>query len=597
MPNASGGKSKLLRTAISLLDEETTAGDSVTDGSYGVLVNPTLVSPNAATLTTTVVEVQDSSITLVGSSGSDATLNDFPTEGTPASEDDDTFFSNNPPAGGEVQDPEANALRAADFIATGFWAGAGTDTLTNTIITVGTRSHGVAAAGGAKLTINQGTITNSCVAATSGCGTRGSTVSGTLTGSTSGHAVYVPKGNTNPMAVPPAVGALNNQTMVIINGPAMITKFERGIDLNEGYLTMTGTGANAVQVTGNTDDGIRLWGRFPLPNASAVSINGTDVHNNGGEGFDVRSRTPITLTAFASRLNAGSGVDVHESQNTGQSGYQIKMSGAFQVLGNGRRGIVLSGTLGKVGARMEDEGTNHPVISGNHLEGLRVSEASPNAADFTEVLLEGADVFDNLSDFATARASIFAGGVFFAAARDTPYTPANLPTRVSMGVSTFLANHVYRNGRHEIGFDIFQQNQMTPTVLPGQCAVAAPTCTPGSSQEAPWDLSTDAAGVAEGTICGATSKTNTVTCYDTTPGSDLGVAIPENVQIPVKIKAMHWQVQNPGQGRDFTAGPLGIPNQTGCTSSTCMPEPTVGVFLSCAPVTCMNGMPAAFPPR
>src|SRR6185369_9825437 len=106
-----GGKSTLLRTAISLLDETTAAGSNVTDGAYGVLVNPPLP---AGTLTTTVVNVTDSSITLVDSNGTDATMNDFPEPATLASEDDDTFFSNNPPAG-EVPDAEANALRAADF--------------------------------------------------------------------------------------------------------------------------------------------------------------------------------------------------------------------------------------------------------------------------------------------------------------------------------------------------------------------------------------------------------------------------------------------------------------------------------------------------
>jgi len=178
---------------------------------------------------------------------------------------------------------------------------------------------------------------------------------------------------------------------------------------------------------------------------------------------------------------------------------------------------------------------------------VRISDGLAGTT-FSEVLLEGNIIRSNLYRATTAPASIIAGGVFFANNTSVAAAPTNVV------LANFIGNSVFGNGRHEIGFDIVQAN--------GQA----------------WDLSSESPAVDQASVCSATAKPNKVYCYDSVPGSDLGIAVSTPATIPVKIKGMSFQNLPPTGGRDFSAG---VAEPTVLT-----PEPTAGVFLSCAATVC-----------
>jgi hypothetical protein len=413
----------------------------------------------------------------------------------------------------------------------------GTATLAGVAVTVGGNTRGVRAQNASQVTINGASVlTTSCKVTTSDCeldpGPADPDGTGPLTaiiGSGTGQGVFVPAGTTNT-----GVG-------VTIGGTTAISGFSNGIESQDGSLTVGGT----VTISGNTGNGIALLGANDTT-TTLVGITGATVQGNGGDGIFVRSTIPVTIATSTIRNNTANGVNVRGSQATDQTGYRFLLNGGT-VSGNWDRGVVLSQqTVGagmsavnyKVGARVENA-----TISGNGLEGLRVSDEAAGTQS-TEVLIESNTISGNLTRAATADAGIIAGGVFFAAGG------ANTPTRILLG--NFIGNSVFRNGRHEIGFNVDQNN--------GQ----------------PWDLSSESPAVDQAMVCSASAKPNKVYCYDTVPGEDLGVAVTTGVN--VKIKGMSFQNLPPTGGRDFSAA---IPEPTVLT-----PEPTQGIFLSCAATAC-----------
>jgi hypothetical protein len=348
--------------------------------------------------------------------------------------------------------------------------------------------------------------------------------------STNGQGVFVPAGTAN--------------TGVVVNlaGTTAISGFSTGVESNDGSLAVTGT----VNVSGNQQEGFALWGTNDTT-TTTVTITGATVQGNGGDGIDVRSTVPVTVTGSTIRNNTESGVEVLSSQNTTEMGYRFLLTGGT-VSGNWERGVELSQQIGKVGARVEGV-----AISGNGLEGVRISDEIPGAP-VTEVLMEDNTISGNLTRSATADANITAGGVFFAMHRNaagTAQNAASTPTRVSLG--NFIGNSVFRNGRSEIGFDITQEGG------------------------AAWDLSSESPAVDQAMVCSTAAKPNKVYCYDTVPGEDLGVSVIPTT-IPIKIKGMSFQTLPPTGGRDFSSG---VPQPTVLT-----PEPTTGVFLSCTATVC-----------
>jgi len=402
----------------------------------------------------------------------------------------------------------------------------GTAGLTGVTVTVAGQANGVRAQNASQVTINGASvITTSCKVATAACATTIADPDGTgplvaVNGSGNGRGVYVP--------------ATNTGVLVTIGGTTAISGYNNGIESGDGSLTINGT----VNVSGNVTEGIALWGTN-VTTTTVVSIAGATVEGNGGDGIDVRSTVPVTVGTSTVRNNTESGIEVLGSQVTAQAGYRFLLQGGT-ISGNWERGVELSQETAKVGARIENA-----TIATNGLEGVRVSDALAGTV-FSEVLLEGNTIRGNLTRAATAPAGIIAGGVFFANGT------ANAPTRVVLG--NFIGNSVFGNGRHEIGFDIAQDN--------GQA----------------WDLSSESPAVDQASVCSATAKPNKVYCYDTVPGSDLGVAVSTPATIPVKIKGMSFQNLPPTGGRDFSAG---IAEPTVLT-----PEPTAGVFLSCTATAC-----------
>jgi hypothetical protein len=341
--------------------------------------------------------------------------------------------------------------------------------------------------------------------------------------------------------IPATTAGTNTDVGVTIAGTTAISGFGNGVESGDGSLTVSGT----VTVSGNTGNGIALLGANDTT-TTVVSITGATVQGNGGDGVFVRSTVPVTLATSTVRNNLATGVEVRGSQSTAVTGYRFLLNGGT-VSGNWDRGVILSqqrvGTGMsavdyKVAARVENA-----TISGNGYEGLRVSDEA-GGTGFTEVLIESNTISGNLTRAATAPADILAGGVFFATGA------VNTPTRIILG--NFIGNSVFRNGRHEIGFDVAQNN--------GQ----------------PWDLSSESPAVDQAMVCSASAKPNKVYCYDVVPGEDLGVAVTTGVN--VKIKGMSFQNLPPTGGRDFSAT---IPEPTVLT-----PEPTQGIFLSCAATSC-----------
>ena len=407
----------------------------------------------------------------------------------------------------------------------------GTATLAGATVTVGGNTTGVRAQNASQVTINGASVlTTSCKVTTADCDATVADPDGTgslvaVIGSETGRGVYVPAGTTNT-----GVG-------VTIGGTTAISGFGNGVESGDGSLTVNGT----VTVSGNTGNGIALLGANSTT-TTIVSITGATVQGNGVDGIFVRSTVPVTVATSTIRNNSATGVNVRGSQSTDVSGYRFLLNGGT-VSGNWDRGVVLSqqtfnAVNYKVGARVENA-----TISGNGLEGLRVSDEAAGVQS-TEVLLESNMISGNLTRAATADAGIIAGGVFFAS------STTNAPTRIILG--NFIGNSVFRNGRHEIGFNVDQNNNQ------------------------PWDLSSESPAVDQAMVCSATAKPNKVYCYDTVPGEDLGVAVTAGVD--VKIKGMSFQNLPPTGGRDFSAT---IPEPAVLT-----PEPVEGIFLSCAATAC-----------
>jgi len=405
----------------------------------------------------------------------------------------------------------------------------GTATLAGASVTVGGNTRGVRAQNASHVTINGASVlTTSCKVGTSDCDatiadpdTTGPLAA--VIGSDTGSGVFVP------------AGVANTDVVLTIGGTTAITGYLNGIETNDGSLAIAGT----VNVSGNTNDGLALLGTN-VTATTVVNVAGATIENNGRDGINVNSTLPVTVGTTTIRRNSRNGINVLGSQNTAQAGYKFLLQGGT-VSGNWARGVFLAQETLKVGARIENA-----TISGNGLEGVRISD-SLTGATFTEVLMEGNTISGNLSRSATADVDIIAGGVFFA------NSGVNGPTRVVLGA--FIGNSVFANGRHEIGFDIAQNGFPSPA----------------------WDLSSTSPAVDQAMVCSATAKPNKVYCYDTIPGSDLGVAV-SSTMIAVKIKGMSFQNLPPTGGRDFSAG---IAEPTVLT-----PEPTAGIFLSCAATAC-----------
>jgi len=217
--------------------------------------------------------------------------------------------------------------------------------------------------------------------------------------------------------------------------------------------------------------------------------------------------------------NRGDGVDVQRTQTTIDLGMPRLALTGCTISGGAARGVAITGhgvgaaslSGGKVAARLTGN-----TISANAGVGLLVTEASDNADgdDVTEVWLDSNDIAGNLT--VSTGPSALAGGILFSA------SDAN--SRVQL--RGFLGNRVHGNGRHEIGFELVQNDGM------------------------PWKLSSDIA--TGGTPCAAASKPNSVYCYDFVPGSDFGIAV-ASATIHLEVKGMHFQNVPPSGGRDYSA--------------------------------------------
>lgn len=505
-----GGSTFTVNTAagagIQVLGGQATVGTSgfVVNGAGGggLLINAGQATLTATTLSLTSVTGTSRGISVLGT-------------GTPSVS----------MTGGSVTMTASSALPATGVDV----LNAGTATLAGVTVTTNANTHGVRAQNTAAVTINGASvITNSCVNAAAGCSLTGATI----VGSTTGSGILVPAGVGN-------VGVVVN-----VAGTTQVTKYLRGIESNDGSLAVTGT----VQVTGNTDDGIRSWGLNDTT-TTTVSITGATLNGNGDQGLSVNTVIPTTIQMSTINSNVADGIAVQSSQDTAQAGYRfLSLTNTIRL--NGGRGIYVSSDSGRSGVRIENN-----TIAANVLEGVRISELAGGVLNVTEALIVGNTVNGNLTSAATVPADILAGGIFF--------TQLTSPIPLAAGVSgpgvdrillgSFLGNRVFGNGRHEIGFDLTQEG--------------------GGA----WDLSSNSAAVDMALVCSDTARPNYVYCYDTVPGEDLGVAIPAASGILVKAKGVHFQNQPPIAGRDYSVG-IAAP-------TVLSPEPTNGVFLSCAAQT------------
>ncbi|MEO8213814.1 MAG: right-handed parallel beta-helix repeat-containing protein, partial [Myxococcales bacterium] len=402
---------------------------------------------------------------------------------------------------------------------------ASTVALSGTTVTTGAMANGVRARDTAMVTINGASVvTNSCAVTTPvtvGC----DTINGVV-GSTTGSGIIIP------------AGVANAGVVVNVAGTTQVTKYQRGIEVNDGSLAVTGT----VQINGNTDDGVRSWG-LANTTTTTVSITGATINGNGDQGVSVNTSVPTTVQMSTINSNKGDGIAVQGSQATDQAGFRF-LASTNTVRLNGGRGVYVSGDASRSGVRIEGN-----TIAANVLEGIRISELSADALNLTEASITGNTVNGNLTSAATAPAHILAGGVFFTG-MTTLGAAASAPVRITL--ASFLGNRVFANGRHEIGFDVAQ--------LAGA-----------------WDISSNSSAVDMALVCSDSARPNSVYCYDTVPGEDLGVAIPASSGILIKAKGVHFQNALPLAGRDYSTG-IAAP-------TTLTPEPTDGVFLSCVAAT------------
>ncbi len=318
-----------------------------------------------------------------------------------------------------------------------------------------------------------------------------------------------------------------------IDGDTEISKFDSGVVLNDGSLQIQG--ANVI-IKENRSNGIELLGRTT---GVVVSLSGTASRNNAGKGLVVRTVVSGTVQNGAFSGNGGDGVDLQRTQTAAQTGYRFVFAGNT-VSGNVGRGLALTGkgigtgvlSGGKVGVRLEDN-----TVTGNGDVGIYVTEGADAADgdDVTEVLMDSNDVGGNLTAAASAPVGILAGGIYFAR--------TDASTKILLG--GFLGNRVHGNGRHEIGFDLAQNNGM------------------------PWNLSSGSAAVDMATACADEAKPNWVYCYDTLPmGQDVGIATASS-GIHVDVRSMHFQNASPSGGRDYS---LAIPSSEisiSCAAAVC----------------------------
>jgi hypothetical protein len=93
-------------------------------------------------------------------------------------------------------------------------------------------------------------------------------------------------------------------------------------------------------------------------------------------------------------------------------------------------------------------------------------------------------------------------------------------------MGSFLGNRVHGNGRHEIGFELAQNNGT------------------------PWNLSSNSGGVDGATACADVAKPNWAYCY---AGSQTDVAIAiAAAGIHVNVRNMHFQSATPAPGADYS---------------------------------------------
>ncbi|MES1204747.1 MAG: right-handed parallel beta-helix repeat-containing protein [Pseudomonadota bacterium] len=298
-----------------------------------------------------------------------------------------------------------------------------------------------------------------------------------------------------------------------IDGNTEISRFDTGVVVNDGSFGVQGSG---VAVFANRGDGIQLLGTTAGPTRL---VSNAAIRDNGGIGVVVRTTIPATVQGCTVAGNGGDGIDVQRTQTTADVGTPRFALTGSTITGGAARGVALTGhgpgtgalSGGKVAARL-----NGNTISSNAGVGLLVAEAADNADgdDVTEVWLEDNDVGGNLT--VAPVAPTLAGGVLFAS--------SGAGTRILL--RGFLGNRVHGNGRHEIGFDL-AQNDGTP-----------------------WKLTSDTSGGAS--TCAAAAKPNFVYCYDYVPGSDFGIAVAA-AGIHLDVKGMHFQNVPPSGGRDHSA--------------------------------------------
>jgi hypothetical protein len=389
---------------------------------------------------------------------------------------------------------------------------------------------------GAELT--GGTTTLAGVTVTGGAHFSGVQLSGTAAATIKGAAAGPSRITTTLAAT--STESYDGVTMVAgatgasltIDGDTEVSKYRSGVVHNDGALVTKGSN---IVVKDNRANGIELLGRTT---GVTVSLTGVAVRTNAGTGVVVRSIVPGTFQNGILSQNAGDGVDFQRTQANAQTGYRFVFAGN-EVSANGGRGIALTGkgtgtaaTLlgGKVGVRLERNN-----VTGNAGVGVYLTESTDAADgdDITEVMMDSNDIAGNLTSAATAPAATLAGGVFVARADAT--------TRVLLGV--FLGNRVHGNGRHEIGFEVAQNNG------------------------AAWNLSSSSGGVDGATACADEAKPNAVYCY---AGSltDLGVAIAAS-GIHVSARNMHFGQTTPAAGVDYSlaipAGEIASP----CAAQSC----------------------------
>jgi hypothetical protein len=387
---------------------------------------------------------------------------------------------------------------------------------------VGGNVTGIRVQNGTQLTVNGASVvTTSCKTLASDCDMafRG------VIGSGNGDGILVPAGA-------PQVGAV-----VTIGGTSQVSGFRDGISSNEGSLTVNGT----VQVTGNTRNGVALGGVM-ANTTTQVTLTGTTISGNGNDGVLVSAAVPTTIMTTTISGNHSNGIDVAESQSTSTTGAKFLLSGStVSMNGTGGaapdgRGVFLSATAGKVSAILQNN-----QITGNVLEGVRVR----GGTSLTEVAFNTNHIRGNLTALATAVVadpSIIAGGVLFASG----------PIRLGQ----FVGNRVFANSSNQIGFSVAQDVSLGNPVA--------------------WNLSSGASGVDMAMTCDPAAQPNYVYCYGAANSMQgtLGVVV-SDPSFLVKIKGMHWMTAMPTATGDFSNGIM--------TPTVLVPEPTDGVFQSCAP--------------